>query len=146
MKKECYDLLLLQETNHNNKSVETVQGYVFFFSTDVSPRDAVQTERAGVGIVVSTQLKHFIHDIKQISGRLMSISLRSKGRNLCFSSCYAPHSGHDTEKKNKFYDEVQAHARKAKGIHFLGGVFNARLHHRYQSEEPAMGLYFRKRL
>ena len=114
---------------------------MIFFSTDVSPRDAVQTERAGVGIVVSTQLKHFIHDIKQISGRLMSISLRSKGRNLCFSSCYAPHSGHDTEKKNKFYDEVQAHARKAKGIHFLGGDFNARLHHRYQSEEPAMGPY-----
>jgi exonuclease III len=71
MKKECYDLLMLQETNHNKKSVETVQGYDFFFSTDVSPRDAVQTERAGVGIVVSTQLKHFIHDVKQISGRLI---------------------------------------------------------------------------
>ena len=141
MKKENYDIMLLQETNHNRNSVETVNGYDFFFSTDVTPRDAVPVERAGVGVIVSKNLKHFIHDVTQISGRFISVILKSKGRNLCFSSCYAPHSGYDVDTKALFYDAVQEHVRKIKGIHFLGGDFNARLHYRYQSEEAEMGPY-----
>jgi len=62
MEKWKYDLVLLQETNRNKNSV-----------------DAVQTERAGVGIVV--------HDVKLVSGRLMSIILRPRDPNLYFSSC-----------------------------------------------------------
>ena len=141
MTKCGYDIMLLQETNFNKNSVETLKGFEFFYSTDVKLTDASQHERAGVGIVISKELKHVIQDIKQISGRLMSVTLSSKGRNLCFSSCYAPHSGHDVEKKMKFYDDLLTHARKAKGIHFIGGDFNARLHHRYESEESALGPY-----
>ena len=58
-----------------------------------------------------------------------------------FSSCYAPHTGYDVDKKALFYDALQEHASKIKGMHFLGGDFNARLHYRYQSEEAAMGPY-----
>ena len=71
----------------------------------------------------------------------MSITLRSKGRILCFSSSYASHSGHDVEMNISFYQEAQSYVRKSKGAHFLGRDFNARLHHRYQPEESALGPY-----
>ena len=141
MTKFEYDLMLLQETNKNTNSVETIKGFEFFFSTDVKPKDAVQTERAGVAIVVSKELKHFIHNVKQISGRLISITFRSRGRNVSFSSCYAPHSGYDVEAKTRFYSELRSLTSKNRGIHFIGGDFNARLQHRYQVEEPALGPY-----
>ena len=69
----------------------------------------------------------------------MSITLRSKGRILCFSSSYASHSGHDVQMNISFYQEAQSYVRKSKGAHFLGRDFNARLHHRYQPEESALG-------
>jgi len=55
-----YGLVLQQETNHNKNGVETVKGCQFFFSTDVKPRDATQSEQAGVGVVASN-LKHCLH-------------------------------------------------------------------------------------
>ena len=58
---------------------------IFFFSTDIAPRDAVQVQRAVVGIIVSNNLKNLIHDVKQASGRCISVILKSKGRNLCLA-------------------------------------------------------------
>ena len=59
MKKQCYDVLLLQETNINTNSVETLKGYRLFFSTDIKPGSLESRERAGVGIIVSKELLPF---------------------------------------------------------------------------------------
>ena len=69
MARNGYDILLLQETNVNRNCVENVDGYKFFFSTDVKEQEVVATqkrlddalataqrtdiERAGVGIILS---------------------------------------------------------------------------------------------
>ena len=123
-----YDILLLQETSVNRDCVESVDGYKFFFSTDVKEQEVVatqkrlddglakgegistvqrtDTERAGVGIILFKYIKHFLLDVNQINGRIMSVKLKSKGRNLNFVSCYAPHSGYSTEDKVAFWDKL----------------------------------------
>ena len=81
MKKQHYDTMLLQETNENTKSVRTIQGFDFYFSTDIKQEEILKTktrieeakangkgtssiqktdvERAGVAIVVSPQIRPF---------------------------------------------------------------------------------------
>ena len=161
MKKQHYDVMLLQETNENTKSVRTIQGFDFYFSTDIKQEEILKTktrieeakakgkgtsstqktdvERAGVAIVVSPQIRPFVKDVRQISGRIISLELRAKGRNLHFTSCYAPHSGYDTDSKSMFYNDLSKVCRKAKGVHYLGGDMNARLHYRFHSEENVLG-------
>ena len=159
MKKQHYDIMLLQETNENTKSVRAIQGFDFYFSTDIKQEEILKTktrieeakakgkgtssiqktdvERAGVAIVVSPQIRPFVKDVRQISGRIISLELRAKGRNLHFTSCYAPHSGYDTDSKSMFYNDLSKVCQKAKGVHYLGGDMNARLHYRFHSEENA---------
>ena len=161
MKKQHYDIMLLQETNENTKSVRTIQGLDFYFSTDIKQEEILKTktrieeakakgkgtssiqktdvERAGVAIVVSPQIRPFVKDVRQISGRIISLELRAKGRNLHFTSCYAPHSGYDTDSKSMFYNDLSKVCQKAKGVHYLGGDMNARLHYRFHSEENVLG-------
>ena len=163
MEKNKYDILLLQETNVNRNCVFTVEGYKFFFSTDVKEQEVANTnrriaeaiakgegrasvqrtdvERAGVGIVLSKYMKHFLHDVDQVSGRIISVTLRGKGRNLRFISCYSPHSGYSTDDKLLFWDKLANIAHKAKEVLYAGGDMNARLQHRFQAEENALGPY-----
>jgi hypothetical protein len=69
----------------------------------------------------------------------MVVKLRSKGKNVSFICCYAPQSGHSTETKEDFYDDLQTVYSECQEAVFLGGDFNARIHHRYDSELDIMG-------
>ena len=82
MKEERLDILLT-ETQVNTSSVDTLDDYVLFFSSDIQPgkSDREHTD-AGVGIVIHRRLKPFLSEIKQTSGRLMAMRLRSLGANM----------------------------------------------------------------
>lgn len=133
MKDEKLDVLLLTEAQVNTSSVETHGDFLFFFSSDVQPGKA-DREHAGVGIVIQRKFKPYIYEIEQGSGRLMCIRLRSQGTNICFVCCYAPHSGHLSEIKETFYDNSQNLLDEIQQATFIGGDFNAWIHHRYMTE------------
>ena len=138
MKKEGLDLMLLTETQVNSSSVEIHDDFTFFFSSDVQP-GRTDREHAGVGIAIHRWLIPFLYEVKQTNGRLMAVRLRSHGINLAFLCCYAPHSGHTTEVKESFYESLQQLLNEFGDMVFLGGDFNARLQHRYNSEHEILG-------
>ena len=162
MKSQRYDIMLLQETDVNSSSVRTTSGYTFYYSSDVKQPENDMTkkcieeakakgkgkatvqrtdvERAGVAIVVSPCMKHCVSDVWQFSGRVITIRVKSLGRDMFFTSCYAPHSGYDLDVKNKFYDNLDTICRN-KPVHFIGGDMNARRHHRLHAEESILGPY-----
>ena len=84
-------------------------------------------------------MKHFLSNVRQVSGRIISIDIRSKGRDIRFVSCYAPHSGYSLDEKCIFWDKLNSLARKGREVLYIGGDMNARLHHRFQSEENILG-------
>lgn len=138
MKKEGLDLMLLTETQVNSSSVEIHGDFTFFFSSDVQP-GRTDREHAGVGIAIHRWLIPFLYEVKQTNGRLMAVRLRSHGINLAYLCCYAPHSGHTTEVKESFYESLQQLLNEFGDMVFLGGDFNARLQHRYNSEHEILG-------
>ena len=138
MRKECLDILLLTETQVNFSSVESHDEFIFVFSSDIQPGKN-DREHAGVGIVIHKRLKPFLYEVRQNNGRMMAIRLRSHGMNLAFLCCYAPHSGHPTETKESFYESLQSMLNEFNDVTYLGGDFNARLHHRYSNEINIMG-------
>lgn len=129
---------MLTETEVNSSSVESHDEFIFLFSSDIQPGKN-DREHAGVGIVIHKRLKPFLYEVRQNNGRMMAIRLRSHGMNLAFLCCYAPHSGHSTETKESFYESLQSMLNEFNDVTYLGGDFNARLHHRYSNEINIMG-------
>ena len=130
---EGLDVLLLTETQVNSSSVETHDGYFFCFSSDTLPGNS-EREHAGVGSVVHTRFKPYLYEVKQTSGRVMAILLRSMG--MC---CYAPHGGHGIEVKEAFYDSVQELLTECPEAVYIGGDFNARLQYKHENESEVLG-------
>ena len=155
MKRFQYEILLLTETNINMNSVETWQGYTTFFSTSVDPnvkdreekkrendrltgarpqnaglnyRLAADFENAGVGIVVKNYLLNSIKNVRQVNGRVMSLTFASHGYDVTFVCAYAPHSGYPTEDKEAFFDDLTREISTCKGRYYISGDFNARIH------------------
>ena len=122
----------------NTSSVETHDGYFFCFSSDILPGKS-EREHAGVGIVVHTRFKPYLYEVKQTSGRVMAIRLRSMGTNVAFLCCYAPHSGHGVEVKEAFYDSIQELLTECAEAVYIGGDFNTRLQYKYENESEVLG-------
>ena len=138
-----------------------VDGYDFYYSTDVKQQDVTKTqakleeaqakgmlkstvtrtdrERAGVALVISSQMRPFVKDVRQVSGRIISVTLSSYRSDITYTCCYAPHSGYESDSKSQFYDDLILHCDRVRGVHFLGGDMNARLHYRFHSEEDVLG-------
>jgi hypothetical protein len=98
-------------------------------------------ETAGVGVVVRTTLLPSLHDIKQINGRIITGSFEAEGSPMTFICAYAPHSGHNTEVKEDFYEQLSTEISQTKGRYFIGGDFNARLHYVREHEKDCCGQY-----
>ena len=81
MNDEELDVLLLTQTQVNSSSVETHNDYLFCFGSDIPPGRS-DREHAGVAIVVHNRYKPYLYEVKQRSGRVMAIWLRSQGINL----------------------------------------------------------------
>ena len=88
MESERYDVVLLSETQVSSSSHETHRDFLFFLSSDV-PHDKADRENAGVGIVFHKKLLPCIHEIRQVSGRVMLVRFRAYGSNL---AVHTPHT------------------------------------------------------
>ena len=135
IKPQRYDIMLLQFVR--------LTVIFFYYSSDVKQPDIEKTkkcieeakakgkekstvqrtdvESAGVAIVVSPCMKHYVSDVRQFSGRIITIRVKSLGRDMFFTSCYTPHSGYDLHVKNKFYDYLDTICRN-QPVHFIGAT------------------------
>ena len=155
MKDNQYEVLLLTETNVNLNSLEYWYGYTAFFSTNIEPKIREQEqnrrestsiadkrpnngtshrldadfEHAGVGIAVKNCVLNSLKDVKQINGRIATVTFASHGYDLTFICAYAPHSGYPTDTKEEFYDQLSKEIALCRGHFYVGGDFNARIHH-----------------
>ena len=103
-----------------------------------SRRDA-DFEHAGVGIAIRKKWLNNIKEVKEISGRIMVVTLTAVGGDLHFVSVYAPPADHKLQKKEAFYDELSRTLGALHGIVYVGGDFNARIFERMEYEKEVIG-------
>ena len=165
MRKQNYEVMLLSETNVNTSSFEVWNGFTCFFSSSIDPkirereekkreqnkgvgkgrqnnsnyRVAPDFENAGVAIVVKNTLIDALVDVKQINGRLMKISFGAQCSPISFFCAYAPHSSYDMEYKEEFYNQLSDEIASTTGIYYIGGDFNARIHHVRDADKDVCG-------
>ena len=78
-------------------------------------RLAADFENAGVGIVVKTYLLRSIKNVRQMNGRVMSMTFASHGYGVTFVCAYAPHSGYPTDDKEASCDDLTTEIATCKG-------------------------------
>ena len=81
-------ILCLQETHRKRSDYYiTARGYLLFLSgTDADN----QAEHAGVGFLISPQLRRSVVGFTQATPRMASLKLRTKGGKVCIFTAYAP--------------------------------------------------------
>jgi exonuclease III len=168
--KRNFDICLLTETNVNSNCVEYWDSCTAFFSTSIDPkvkereekkredknyrssypeneqrlpnyRLAADFENAGVGIVVRNTCINALQEVEHINGRIMTATFTAHGGDVRLVCAYAPHSAYPTEDKEYFYDKLAEHVQQFKGRQFIGGDFNARIHHVRECEKDVCGPY-----
>jgi hypothetical protein len=102
-------------------------------------------ENAGVGIVIKRTVVPAIKDIKQISGIIKTITLRSSTGDNYFVCTYAPHRNYDTDLKENYYDQLSDTVVQIQHPCYFTGDMNARLHVVTPSEMDVAGPGCRKR-
>ena len=80
-----------------------------------------------------------IEEIKEVSGRIIMITMDAAGGDIHFISAYAPPADHPLKEKEKFYEQLATTIRGAKGICYCGGDFNARIYEVLEHEKGSIG-------
>ena len=132
MRKHHYEIMLLSETNVNTCGCEKWNDYTCFFSTDIDPkvkekedkrreqnkgrgkgqpqginyRLAPDFENAGVAIVIKNTLAGALKEVKPLNGRIMKVTFQAHGSDISFIAAYAPHSLHEIDTKEMFYNQL----------------------------------------
>ena len=138
LKEHAYDLILLTETNVNSSCWEEWGNSFCFYSsgkdakvrerelkkreeTTISNtpgtigRTSADFEHGGVGIVSNSMPMSSLRDIKQINGWIIVATFGAQGSPISFICAYAPHSGHITDIKEDFYDQLSNEISQLKG-------------------------------
>ena len=103
-----------------------------------SRRDA-DFEHAGVAIAVRKKWKNNIKEVREVSGRIILVTLAAAGGDLHFVSVYAPPANHSTKKKESFYEALSETVSGLHGMIYIGGDFNARMYERLEHEKEVLG-------
>src|SRR6185295_9580101 len=89
----------LQETRwRGNSAREIGEGYKLFYAGESSGRN-------GVGVVVDSDLRDSVVDVRRSSSRLMMLKIVWKGVKVNVISAYAPQVGLGKDEKEKFWEE-----------------------------------------
>jgi hypothetical protein len=91
--------------------------------------------------VVKNCFLNSLKDVKQIKGRIATVTFASHGYDLTFICAYAPHSGYPTDTKEDFYDQLSKEIALCRGHFYIGGDFNARIHHIREGDADVCGPY-----
>ena len=158
------DILAMQETYCNTNSKMKRQNFTYFFSTNITDLNRTEAEkqrkeqkgkgkglnkignqidqeRHGVAFIVRNNILPLIEDVNQIDGRNIALTLKDHHSKILIINTYVPHSGYDSETKNKHYltlqkvlDQQNAHTKK-----IILGDFNTRLNIQRDEESDYIG-------
>ena len=71
----------------------------------------------------------------------MKVTFQAQGSDISFIAAYAPHSLHDIEMNERFYNQLSDEIVRTRGIYYIGGDFNARIHHVREVDVDVCGPY-----
>ncbi|XP_066958896.1 craniofacial development protein 2-like [Macrobrachium rosenbergii] len=118
------DILCVQETRwRGNKAKEIGGGWKLLYS------GADENSRSGVGIIVNSELKEKVVEVKRSCSRIMKVKLMLSEEVLNVISAYAPQAGCDEEEKSMFWrelDEVLTSISEEERV-VLGGDLNGHI-------------------
>ncbi|XP_066969208.1 craniofacial development protein 2-like [Macrobrachium rosenbergii] len=118
------DILCVQETRwRGNKAKEIRRGCKLLYS------GAEENGRSGVGIIVNSELKEKVVEVKRSGSRIMKVKLMLSEEVLNVISAYAPQAGCDEEEMSMFWrelDEVLTSISEEERV-VLGGDLNGHI-------------------
>jgi hypothetical protein len=77
-------------------------------------------EHAGVGIAINKKWLNNVVQVKEISGRLMTIKLDTATGGITIFSVYAPTASRPLNEKEAFYDSLTKEINETDGILYIG--------------------------
>ena len=97
-------------------------------------------EHAGVAIAVHKKWVHLVEEVREISGRTITVLIRTGSGGIAFIATYAPTADKADNIKNKYWEELalEMEANKAH-IRMVAGDFNARLYEVQPDEKEYIG-------
>ena len=97
-------------------------------------------EHAGVAIAVHDKWTHLVEEVREISGRNITVRIKTGSGNIVLIATYAPTADKADIIKNKYWEELaqEMEANKAH-IRFIAGDFNARLYEVQPDEQEYVG-------
>ena len=138
MKEHNWHIMFLSETCLTDCTHYFVDGYEFYFSSDI------EQSAAGVGVVVSPFLRPFLTSFTAHSSRICEVSVAIEGSQLRLFGLYAPTQKDGAEARAdraRFWREVTQLVRPipATTPFLLVGDLNTRLQGRLLGEENIVG-------
>ncbi|XP_059306307.1 uncharacterized protein LOC132057711 [Lycium ferocissimum] len=122
LKKRKINIACVQETKWVGPKAKEVDGYKLWFSGRSNYRN-------GVGILVDSDLRDRVVEVRRVTDRMMSIKVVVEGLTLNIISAYAPQAGLGEEEKRRFWedlDEVVGGIPPTEKL-FVGGDFNGHI-------------------
>ncbi|XP_059310716.1 uncharacterized protein LOC132062086 [Lycium ferocissimum] len=119
LKKRKINIACVQETKWVGPKAKEVDGYKLWFSGRSKYRN-------GVGILVDSELRDQVVEVRRVTDRMMSIKVVVEGLTLNIVSAYAPQAGSGEEEKRRFWedlDELVGGIPPTEKL-FVGGDFN----------------------
>ncbi|XP_059045646.1 uncharacterized protein LOC131841340 [Achroia grisella] len=120
LKRRRINVACLQETKwKESKAREIGEGYKFYYCGSDGKRN-------GVGIVLDSNLKQSVMNVKRVSDRVIAIKIMLQNIIVNVVSVYAPQAGCDDRMKEKFWEEfdtVMMDIASTEDI-YIGGDFN----------------------
>ncbi len=143
MFRQDIDILCMQET-HRQLSDYFISDAGFLVVLSGGPDN--QREYAGVGFLISPQIRSAVHGFCQASNRMACLKIRVPGGKICVLSVYGPHAKRPFDERFgffhdllQFYQSISVHGPK-----IILRVFNSRLYTRFPGEDAIFGEYFFK--
>ena len=97
-------------------------------------------EHAGVAIAVHRKWKHLIEEVRETSGRNMTLILGTEGGGTSLTVTYAPTADKPDKVKDNYWDELAREMELSrKHIRIVAGDFNARMYETQPDDAPHIG-------
>ena len=122
------DILCIQETHTPKSNVYTTEDNYLIVLSGVATDEDIET--AGVGFIISPQIRQGIIGFTQFSSRISWVKIRVPGGKVPIFSVYAPHNGKPFGTRSSFYATLQERVASVSGNgpKYVVGDSKARLH------------------
>ena len=144
MKEQGISILCLQETHVLDVEYFEEEGFTVFLSG--AAKDGPRSY-AGVGFMVAPWAIKSVFSFKAVNERIASLRVKVTGGVVNVLSVYAPHDGHEFEKRHHFFAELSENTRQHKSHEttLVYGDFNTQLRYVGYDEDTSVGPYIFKK-